>query len=284
MGTHSEGTGDGIAGHRGRPGGIGGRVFPLHGQLGQILVVLCLLEVFFLGGNFLHQVVLKGFRLVHHPLVFLGLLFQLPEHVVGFRAFFLQLGLRRRQLLPGAFQLGFFRFQAHAGGGDDVRRNTHFLKAALVGLGNLLHHVQPVKQVGKAVGLENDLPVSNAAAFLHRPDTLPVLLAQGAQLLLGGVQLVLGVRNELAVGGNLGVGGLNLACQKGDFLVDGFLPAHDIGHVAIVGVVLASHSVDLRLDGLVLFLQCVNLLLDFTGGGGICRNRRDAHRHHRRQT
>ena len=284
MGTHSEGAGDGIAGHRGRPRGVGGRVFTLQRQLGQILVVLCLLEVLFLGGNFLHQLVLKRFRLVHQPLVFLGFLFQLPQHVVGFGALFFQLGFRRRQLLPGAFQLGFFRFQAHAGGGDDVRRDAHFLKTALVGLGDLLHHVQPVKQVSKAVRLENDLPVSNAAAFLHRPDTLPVLLAQGAQLLLGGVQLVLGVRNELAVGGNLGVGGFDLVRQEGNFLVNGFLPVYNVGHVVIVGVVLASHSVDLRLDGFILFLQCVNLLLDLTGGGGIRRNRQDAHRHHRRQT
>ena len=107
VGTHSEGAGDGIAGYRGRPGGIGGRVSPCKASLARYSSYFACLRSFFLGGNFLHQLVLKCFRLVHQLLVFLGFLFQLPQHVVGFGALFFQLGFRRRQLLPGAFQLGF---------------------------------------------------------------------------------------------------------------------------------------------------------------------------------
>ena len=87
-----------------------------------------------------------------------------------------------------------------------------------------------------------------------------------AQILLGRVQLLLGVRNQLTVRGNLFIGGLHLAVQKGDFLINGTLLLHNVLHIAVIGIVLLLNGIDLLLDLRVFGFQRVNFLLNFRRG------------------
>ena len=162
--------------------------------------------------------------------------------------------------------MGFFRLQIHLGSGDNVRRDAHFLDALAVGGVDLLHHVDAVKEIGEAVGLKNDLPVGEPSLLLHDPHPFPVLLAELAQILLRGVQLLLGVRNQLTVSGDLFIGGIHLAVQKGDLLVNGALLLHNALHIVEIGIVLALNGIDLLLDLRVFGFQSVNFLLNFRGG------------------
>ena len=101
----AEGAGNGIAGNRLNPGGIGGGIFSLQCHFYQLFFILCGLQLPLLLGNFGHQVALQGLGFVQQSLEFALLGNQIPEDVVGLGALYLQHFLAAFQLLPGVLQV-----------------------------------------------------------------------------------------------------------------------------------------------------------------------------------
>ena len=110
-----------------------------------------------------------------------------------------------------------------------------------------------------------------------------MFLTELAQILLGGVQLFLGVRDQLTVGGNLFIGGIHLAVQKGNFLIDGAFLLHNALHIVVIGIVLALNGIDLLLNLRVFGFQRVNLLLYLRGGRRVGLHREQAEGQRRSQ-
>ena len=91
----------------------------------------------------------------------------------------------------------------------------------MISAGNLLDHIHPAQEIGKAVGLKENRPVGNLTALLHGPQPRPVRLLHGRLLFLGLLQIALGLGNEQTVGLELLVGILQLGLGLMDGLVNG---------------------------------------------------------------
>ena len=90
------------------------------------------------------------------------------------------------------------------------------------------------------------------------------------QPILGIIQFLLGVCNQLGVGADLVVEGDDLIVEQRHFLIDGIFLCHHIFHFAEVCVVQLPDGIDLRLNGVVLLLQNIDLLLDLRRGCSSC--------------
>ena len=144
---------------------------------------------------------------------------------------------------------------------------AELLQPAGVGGGDFLHHVQPVQQVRKVVGLEENLPIADGSLFLHG---LNPGLAVGVELVepgLGGIQLLLLVGNQHTVGGNLLIDIDNLRMEQTNLLVNYVLPGHNAGNLVGGGIVLSLELSNLIFDILAVFLQGIDLLTNLAGGG-----------------
>ena len=95
-----------------------------------------------------------------------------------------------------------------------------------------------------------------------------MLFVQSVQGELGDLQFVLGVGNELAVGGDLVVEVFDLGIEQSDLLIHCIFLIDQHLNLAGVGIVVSADGVDLALNGLVIVLQGVQLRLDL---GGLCR-------------
>ena len=259
---------------RGRYGGcLPGFPFPL----------LRRVELYFHGGDLLQERIFLLLAFLFQRLKIVGLLQQLLQQCLGFFLLRVHFRLRVIQILLGVFQLDLFRFQLvlrflHLVGGV-----AQLLQTALVGGGDLLHHVQPVQQVREAVGLEDDFPVGYLALFLHGADALFVFLIQRFQTVFRRVQLVLLVRNEQVIGGYLFVDVDDLGVQKLNFLIDHILFRDQIRNFVFVLLVLLLHVRDLVLYLLALLLQGNDLLADLAGGCRTGKGGQNAHQKRQQQ-
>ena len=74
----------------------------------------------------------------------------------------------------------------------DLRGNVcHLFEHQLVGLGDLVDHIDLVEKIGEAAGAKQDRPVGNFARLLHRAQAGLVLLVEPRLLGLGLLELVL---------------------------------------------------------------------------------------------
>ena len=259
---------------RGRYGGcLPGFPFPL----------LRRVELYFHGGDLLQERIFLLLAFLFQRLKIVGLLQQLLQQCLGFFLLRVHFRLRVIQILLGVFQLDLFRFQLVLGFLHLVGGVAQLLQAALVGGGDLLHHVQPVQQVREAVGLEDDFPVGYLALFLHGADAVFVFLIQGFQTVFRRVQLVLLVRNEQVIGGDLFVDVDDLGVQKLNFLIDHILFRDQIRNFVLVFLVLLLHVRDLVLHLLALLLQGNNLLADLAGGRRTGKGGQNAHQKRQQQ-
>ena len=166
----------------------------LNGRL-QLLVQLGYLRVLLLGG-LLQLVDLRlGGLLVGGDLLDEGL---------DLRLLPLQLGLGRLPLSTGGLGLRLGLLQLRLGLLKGVPGGLELVADPLVIVGNGVDGVQPVQQIGKAVGGKEDRPVGHRALLLHGPallleegelGRLPGLVVRHLLLLLhdkGGVLLQLG--------------------------------------------------------------------------------------------
>ena len=82
----------------------------------------------------------------------------------------------------------------------DLRGNVcHLFEHQLVGLGDLVDHVDLVEKVGEAAGAKQDRPIGDLACLLHRAQAGLVLLVEPRLLGLGLLELVLLLRDKKAV-------------------------------------------------------------------------------------
>ena len=220
-------------------------------------------------GNLVQQVLVLRFQLFLQPLDFLGLLQQLGDNAVCLFPLGVQLCLGGIQLLLGALQLCLFRFQLLLGLGHGLGGLVQGLQAAGIRGGDFFNHAHSVQQIGEAVGLEEDLPIAQGALLLHGADTGFVFFVQRIIVFLGRVQLVLLVRNQNAIGGNLLVDVVHLGMEQGHFLVNQVLLCNDVGNLVLVLLILTFQLLHLGLHFRPLLLQAGNLLADFAGGSGI---------------
>ena len=270
----SAGTARAAARSRGRYGGcLPGFPFPL----------LRRVELYFHGGDLLQERIFLLLAFLFQRLEIVGLLQQLLEQRLRFLIFLVHFRLRVIQILLGVFQLDLFRFQLGLGFLHLVGGVAQLLQAALVGGGDLLHHVQPVQQVREAVGLEDDFPVGYLALFLHGADAVFVFLIQRFQTVFRRVQLVLLVRNEQVIGGDLFVDVDDLGVQKLNFLIDHILFRDQIRNFVFVLLVLLLHVRDLVLYLLALLLQGNDLLADLAGGCRTGKGGQNAHQKRQQQ-
>ena len=130
------------------------------------------------------------------------------------------------------------------------------------------HHIHPVQHIGEAGGLEQHGPVGNLAVLLHGADPLLVLLVQVVKLRLSLIQLLLLIRNQLAVGLNLGIQIVHLLKQQGNLLVNQALFRHNRFHFLHVAGKLALELLNFLVVFRLLGFQLVNLLLNLVGGFG----------------
>ena len=259
---------------RGRYGGcLPGFPFPL----------LRRVELHFHGGDLLQERIFLLLAFLFQRLEIVGLLQQLLEQRLRFLAFLVHFRLGVIQILLGVFQLDLFRFQLGLGFLHLVGGVAQLLQTALVGGGDLLHHVQPVQQVREAVGLEDDFPVGYLALFLHGADAVFVFLIQRFQTVFRRVQLVLLVRNEQVIGGDLFVDVDDLGVQKLNFLIDHILFRDQIRNFVFVLLVLLLHVRDLVLHLLALLLQGNDLLADLAGGCRTGKGGQNAHQKRQQQ-
>ena len=240
-------------------GGIGRHVRQPFRQLGFIVLLL-------LGGYVVQQLVFHLGILQLQRLQLVRLRQQLQQQGVRFRLLFIQLSLGHIQLVLGQLKLLFFHLQLGLGFLHLLGGSVQFLQPPLIRGGNLLHHVQPVQQVREIVGLEEHLPVAEAALLLHGADSDFVLLAELVEPALGSVQLILFVRDEDVEGGNLLVDVDDLGAEQADLLVNHILSCHNIGNFILIFLVIVLNLLDLLLNFLLLLLQLVDLLADFAGG------------------
>ena len=193
------------------------------------------------------------------------------------------------QFTLGDLQFCLLRFQFILGDGDLLRCGTHLCQTALVSGGDLLDHVQPVHQVGKAAGLEEHGPVGNGTVFFHGADALLVLLSQVGHLLAGIVQFILLVCNQQRIGGQLLVDVIDLLMEQENLLIQLSLFVENIGDFILVLIELVLDILHLGLQILLLLFQSVDLLLDLAGrrsadtGGNDAENDTQDH-HHSQET
>ena len=191
---------------------------------------------------------------VQHCLEFALLGNQLPQNVIGLGALYLQHFLAAFQLVAGVLQVQHFLAEdalvfLHIGSS-----HLQVSKPLGIGGGNFIHHVHPVQHVCEAAGLEDDLPIGDLAVFLHGADALLVLPVQSCKLKSGGIQLLLGIGDHLAVDTQLLIDVCDLVVEQGNFLVDGVFLVHQCLDLRGIGVILGLNGIDLRLNNGVFYL------------------------------
>ena len=211
----TEGTGQRVIGHRAYPAGAAGRIGAGSGVAyiigrrhigGQPFLIFSLLQFLFLLGNLQHHFALPGFRFLHQGFKFVAPGTKRIQKGRCLRLLHLQLGLCGHHGFPGAFQAGLFLFQTGLGLSHHRGGIAQLFQTPLVRGGDLLHHIHPVQQVGKAAGLEDHGPVGKTAVLFHGADALLVALVQVIVTGLSRVQLFLLVGDQDAVGPDLLVG------------------------------------------------------------------------------
>ena len=257
----SVGVADGNRGGDGGGGNVGRHVGKPFLQLGLVVFLLLLRD---LG----QELLVLGLQILLLELQLLALGDQLDDQIVRLLALGIQLLLGAVQLGAGALQLGLFPGQLCLGVLHPLGGVAQLLQAAGVGGSDLLHHVQPVEQVGKAVGLEEHRPIADGPFLFHGPDAGLAVLVQLVEPGLSGVQLLLLVGDQHAVCADLLVDVDDLGVEQADLLIDHVLPGHNVGDLIGGGLVLHLKLGDLILDILAVVLQGVDLLADLAGGSG----------------
>ena len=157
---------------------------------GQLLLV-CSLGL----GDLLGHVILGGLQLLDLLGVHIALGGDLLDELIHLRLLRLKLGLLalllgQRLLLPLAAGL-----QVGLGLGHGLPRFGQLVQDLIVGVHDLPDHVDPVQQVRKIAGLEQDGPVGHVAPLLHGPHPLLKLCLILGFLGLGLLQLGLLLRD-----------------------------------------------------------------------------------------
>ena len=182
----------------------------------------------------------------------------------------LQLRIGIVQFVPGQLQIRLLCFQFFPGGSDILRSQTKFFQTALIRRGDLPDHVQPVQQVGKALGLEQHFPVREGSLFFHGTDTVLVLCPQFLMHLFRQVQFVLLIRDQKIEGGDLLVDVGDFSVQQADLLIDQVFPADDVLYLTLCFLKLGLQVLHLLPDLSLLFFQLIDLVSDLGGRGSRC--------------
>jgi hypothetical protein len=138
---------------------------------------------------------------------------------------------------------------------------------AAVRCGDLLHHAQPVQQVGKAVCLEQHRPIAYPAILFHGADPVFMQLVQCFQPGLGLFQLHLGISDQKAVSSDLIFRIGDLLVEQKDLLIDILFLLHHGCQFCAVGAVLLLQLLKLGIQILAFLLQLLQLRLQLAGTG-----------------
>ena len=194
---------------------------------------------------------------------------QLPEDGITLFALFFQGGHGCLLFRSGLLQARLLCFQIGLGLGNSLGDQPHFFHQPLIRLSDLPDHVQSVDQVRKALGLEQHLPVGQAALLLHGPDTGTVADIQFIQIGLRLIQLSLRLGDEGGIGGDLLVQVVQLTVQQEDLAVHLGLVCHHLLNGFPVGIHLCLQCILLGLNLCLKGFQTVDLLTDLCGGSGL---------------
>ena len=245
--------------------------------------MLGLLVLLFLLGDLFHQIVLQSFGFIQHCLILFALFNELTQQLIGFLPLGFLLCLRCVQSFLGCLQRRLFHFQIRTGGFHILGSLLQLLQPPLVGRRDLLHHVDPVQQVGKAVGLKQHRPVREAALFFHGTDTLFVLLIQLRQMISGHIQLVLLVRDQQTESGDLTVDIGDLGSQQRNLLIDQIFLGNDILDLVFILFIFTFQFFDLLFQLFIFFFHLGDLILDLAGRSGFDRHRDHVEYHRQHQ-
>ena len=231
--------------------------------LGQLIVVLLLLQ-----GDLLKEIVLFLLELVVHRVQIVGNDHQFCQKLVRFRILSIQNELLSFQFRFCGFQFRLFSRQDFLRCGNLFCHITHFLQAAAVSRGDLRHHIQPVQQIGEAVGFKQDRPIRQLTLFFHGTDALFILLVQLCQMGLCFFQLLLLIRDKQIIRSDLGIDDINLRIHQSDLLINHVLLGDDTFHITHVFGLLILQILDFVSDLALLGQQLIELLFQLTGRRG----------------
>ena len=207
---------------------------------------------------------------------------QFCQQHIGFRSLGFHFRLGFRQFNLALLQTGLLLGQGFLGNGYFLCRITQLFNPAAVRCGDLFDHVQTVQQIRKAVCLEDHGPVRQAAVFFHGADTILIFFVQISQLNFRSSQFFLLVRNQNIVRINLLIDVLHFLVQQANLPVNIALFLDNIFRLRLVFGHFALQLLHLGLNLRLLFLQCVDLRLNFAGRLG-CMGSHRQHTEHQTQ-
>ena len=221
--------------------------------------------------NLLRKLLLQQFAVIHQVLKFDAHILQLVQQTFCLCPLFFQPGIGFLLILLDLLQPGFFLFQRILGIIHRLSSFSQFIQTAVIRCGNLLHHAEPVQQIGKAVSLEQHRPVAHPAIFFHGADPVFILLIQLLQPGLSLLQFHLRIRDQKAVGRDLILCVGDLLVEQEYLLVDILFLLHHFGQLSTVLAIPVFQILQHSVDGIAFLFQLVQLCLQFAGGR-LCRN------------